>query len=229
MSILIVEAESIHRSRLQEALESAGFIVSAIGCMSDIQPVIIRKAFDVLVMDVDSIGGGWVKIVREVRQKYDTRILLTSNNSKRRDLFVGIEAGADDFVCGPFMYREFIAKIRNMSIRKVESQKKAAGTLRFEGFEFNTFESTLRRLGGEIIPLTRGERDILRLLLMNRNRILDRDELASAISQGQSCRNLKSIDVLIHRLRVKISDDSRPPKRIESIYGEGYVLNCRAS
>ena len=79
---------------------------------------------------------------------------------------------------------------------------------------------------GEIIPLTRGEYELLRAFVLNPGIVMDRDRLLATITHRQNGTNTRTVDVMVKRLRAKLGDDPRTPRIFGTSHGEGYVFTA---
>ena len=146
------------------------------------------------------------------------------------DRVVGLEIGADDYVTKPFELRELLARIRSVSRRSLglsaptPNRLEALITLCFDQFELNTGRRELRTAGGNVIALTTGEYELLRVLCGRGGHVLSRDQILQATHQRDSGPFDRTIDVQIGRLRRKLGDVGSAPRIIKAVRGAGYVL-----
>jgi two-component system OmpR family response regulator len=136
--------------------------------------------------------------------------------------------GADDYLAKPFSARELLARIKAI-LRRARTlpenlRPDNARNIRFGDWLLDTVQRQLVSAAGVVIPLSGAEYRLLRIFLSHPNRVLNRDQLVD-LTQGKEADPLdRSIDVQVSRLRQRLGDDSREPRLIKTVRGEGYVL-----
>jgi two-component system phosphate regulon response regulator OmpR len=183
---------------------------------------VLKKAvFDVMVLDVMMPGITGIELTRELRKRADLPILMLTALAETGDKIKGLEAGVDDYLSKPFEPKELLLRLKAILRRKPEPVETAAG---FEVGRWQ-YDPAVKELfdsnADERIRLTEGEAGLLEVLARHAGRILRREELARLCGlEG----NDRTIDVQVTRLRRKIEDDSRAPRYLQTIRGEGYML-----
>ena len=224
--ILIIEDEPVTRAMLAAYLGKSGYRISETDNAGDAEHIIGTDPVDLLLVDVNLSGKDGLQITREQRANSEIGIILISALTDDVDRIVGLEIGADDYVCKPFNRRELLARIRNLLRRTTKLRHINYQNLHFEGFVFDTITRRLHDPAGEMVPLTRGEFEILRALASHPGEVLNRDRLLHAITRQESEGSERTVDVLIRRLRQKLGDDPRMPRIISTAHGEGYVFTA---
>ena len=151
-------------------------------------------------------------------------IILVTSRDDDVDKIVGLEVGADDYVTKPFNPRELLARVKSPLRRSAARPAEVADSLRFSGWVLELSRRRLRDRAGQDVALTRGEFEVLALLVRHPGEILDRDRLSRAVSGHDWSPQDRSVDVLVRRLRVKLDDPARADSLIATIRGEGYRL-----
>ncbi len=185
-----------------------------------------RDSADLLIIDINLAGKDGLEITREQRARSEIGIILLSGRTDDVDRIVGLELGADDYVCKPFNRRELLARIKNLLRRTAAMRALSRRVFHFAGFAFDIASRQVTDAAGEVIALTRAEYELLRVFLANPGVVLDRDRLSSTITHRQNSTSTRTIDVLVQRLRVKLGDDPRLPHIIATSHGEGYVFTA---
>lgn len=224
--ILIVEDEPVTRKTLARYLDSFGYRVSETDSAEEAEAILARDAPDLLLVDINLKGRDGLEITRDLRSRSEIGIILISGRTDEVDRIIGLELGADDYVCKPFNRRELLARIKNLLRRTHALRALSRKSFRFEGFGFDPTTRQLTGRDGAVIPLTRAEYELLRIFVDNPGIVLDRDRLASAITQRRNGVNPRSTDVLVQRLRTKLGDDPRAPRILSTAHGEGYVFTA---
>jgi len=152
-------------------------------------------------------------------------IMLTAVTGES-DRVVGLELGAEDYVCKPFSLRELLARIRVVLRRQSNTRRwpNAGSVFHFAGWTLDVRARTLTSPTGGHVEVTTGEFELLQALVENPNRVLDRDQLLD-LARGRSSLSVdRAIDVQIMRLRRKIEPDPKDPRLIKTVRNGGYVF-----
>lgn len=224
--ILIVEDEPVTRKTLASYLDSFGYRVSECDTAEKAERVLTEDEPDLLLVDINLQGRDGLEITRDLRGRSEIGIILISGRTDEVDRIIGLELGADDYVCKPFNRRELLARIKNLLRRTQALRQIARRSVRFEGFGFELATRQLTGPQGETIPLTRAEYELLRAFVSAPGVVLDRERLAAVVSPRRGGVNLRSVDVLVQRLRGKLGDDPRTPRILSTAHGEGYVFTA---
>lgn len=225
--IVIIEDEPVTRATLTSYLDSHGYRVTEVASAEKAEVVLARDNADLLLVDINLEGKDGLQITREQRALSEIGIILISGRTDDVDRIVGLEMGADDYVCKPFNRRELLARIKNLLRRTMALRHLSRTVFRFEGFTFNVTTRALTRETGEAVRLTRAEYELLAQLVRHPAEVLGREKLAAAVTHRQEGGDPRTIDVLIRRLRSKIERDPKLPQIISTSHGEGYVFTGR--
>ena len=138
-----------------------------------------KGRFDLIVLDVMMPGEDGLSTCRRLRGMSKIPIVLLTAMSDETDRIVGLELGADDYVCKPFSPRELLARIRTILRRAgpAQEERPAASCLVFEGWQLDRVRRTLRDPQGSLVELTAGEYDLLVAFAEHPQHILTRDQL----------------------------------------------------
>jgi len=144
---------------------------------------------------------------------------------------LGLEMGADDYVCKPVRPRVLLARIRALLRRMEGNVVQAASERRRLQFGQLVVDNAMREawLGEQAIELTSAEFDLLWLLTSNAGRILSREEIFNALRGIEYDGQDRSIDVRISRIRPKIGDDPMHPRLIKTVRSKGYLFVAEAA
>ncbi|MBD9484779.1 response regulator [Pseudomonas sp. PDM14] len=228
--ILIVEDDQRLAELTQEYLESNGLKVAIESDGGKAAARILREQPDLVVLDLMLPGEDGLSICRKVRGQYDGPILMLTARTDDMDEVLGLEMGADDYVCKPVRPRVLLARIRAL-LRRSESSEAPSETQRRLQFGQLVIDSALREawLREQSIELTSAEFDLLWLLVANAGRILSREEIFTALRGIEYDGQDRSIDVRISRIRPKIGDDPMHPRLIKTVRSKGYLFVAEAA
>jgi len=179
------------------------------------------QPFDLVILDLSLPGMDGLEVCEQIRKKSDIPIIISSARSDLTDKIVGLEKGADDYLPKPYDPRELVARIKTI-LRRIGKQKcedsKNSAELRFDKNTQNIY------FRGEPLHLTAAEYGILTYLLEHANEVVSREDLIYNVDAIHEDSSLKSIDVIISRIRHKLEDNPRQPRFIRSVRGLGYRL-----
>jgi two-component system response regulator RstA len=230
--ILIVEDDERLAELTREYLESNGLKVAIESDGAKAAARILRDQPDLVVLDLMLPGEDGLSICRKVRPSYHGPILMLTARSDDMDQVLGLEMGADDYVCKPVRPRVLLARIRAL-LRRSEGVSEAAPVDNQRRLEYGVLviDSAMREawLREQSIELTSAEFDLLWLLASNAGRILSREEIFTALRGIEYDGLDRSIDVRISRIRPKIGDDPMHPRLIKTVRSKGYLFVAEAA
>ncbi|MFI8479481.1 winged helix-turn-helix domain-containing protein [Pseudomonas sp. NPDC078700] len=189
---------------------------------------IIREQPDIVVLDLMLPGASGLEICSKVRAHYAGPILMLTARTDDTDHVLGLETGADDYVCKPVRPRLLLARIHALLRRLQPLAPTQSRRLQFGPL---VVDNSLREawLANEPIELTGAEFDLLWLLTANAGRILSREEIFTALRGIEYDGQDRSIDVRISRIRPKIGDDPEHPRLIKTVRSKGYLFVAEAA
>lgn len=240
--VLAIDAESAILTMLRTALPDEGFDLSTVGSVKDFCKLDAVTNFDLYLIDINLADGNGLSILRKLRQKTQSGIILLSGRSSETDHVVGLEMGADDYVTKPFRIRELAARM-NAVYRRTggaetsppaqakdrEAEANQPGgqhscDFQFDGYRLRIAARALWRDGGCEIDLTSAEFNLLLALLKRKGQVLDRDQLMNAVKGKNWEVYDRAVDKLISRLRRKIPPPEPKAHYIRTVHGVGYVF-----
>ena len=226
-AVLVVEDDPGLRVLIARALQQNGFAVFQACSGPEMWHTLEQRPVDLILLDVMLPGKNGIDLCREIRARRDVPIIFVSAKGDETDRVVGLEIGADDYIPKPFSTRELIARIRAVLRRRpVESgaSAKSGEQVRFAGWSVDMRRRAVFSPSGASIELTGAEFDLLSSFINSPQRVLGRERLIelSRVRLGDSSD--RSIDVLVSRLRRKLSSAGQSPP-IVTVRGVGYMLN----
>jgi len=176
--------------------------------------------FDLLILDLSLPGMDGLDICKEVREKSNIPIIISSARSDVDDKIIGLMLGADDYLPKPYEPKELHARIisvlRRYQNRDDKQQKEEVLKLDKDAMAVSFF--------GNNLDLTKAEYEILSHLIEKKNCAISRVELINHSVSLDDEKQSRSLDVIISRIRQKLGESSKNPKYIHSIRGIGYRL-----
>lgn len=190
---------------------------------------------DLLIIDLKLAGMNGLDISKEVALNYDIPIIMISGVNDDIEKIVGLESGLDDFIDKPFNPRLLLARVRSRLRRSLHTHEERAkpkegikeklnADLSFGDFLLDSKRCTLYRESEGFIELTNTEFRLLEYFVKNANQIISRQDLSDELGLESSSYMMRSIDVLILRLRRKIELIPSKPKYLQTRRNRGYMF-----
>jgi two-component system response regulator BaeR len=213
--ILIIEDETKLAELLADYLRQAGFATVCIGEGNAAMAAVQQEQPDLILLDLMLPGKDGLEICREIRSFSGVPIIMVTARVEEIDRLLGLELGADDYICKPFSPREVVARVRAVLRRAGGEAAGASGLVLDE----SRYRATLH---GVDLELTAVEFKLLQLLAASPGRIFSRQQLMDRIYPDQRTVSDRTIDSHVKKLRKKIADISPQAQLIHSLYGVGY-------
>ncbi|MEG3754005.1 response regulator [Psychromonas arctica] len=214
--ILIVEDEESLAQVLSEYLSLSGFVTDVINDGSQAIEWLKNNPIDLLILDLMLPGTNGLDIYRELRTFSDVPVVMATARVDEIDRLIGLELGADDYICKPYSPREVVVRVKNI-LRRASDDTKA-----FEQI-LSINESTMQVLvKGQEVSLTRAEFRLLAHFHQHKDQVFSREQLMSQIYSDNRVVTDRTIDSHIKNLRRKIQNIDAEVDCIQSIYGVGY-------
>ncbi|HEY5523553.1 MAG TPA: response regulator [Desulfuromonadaceae bacterium] len=216
-TILIVEDEPKLARLLSNYLLQAGYDPECLENGLDVLPRVRESMPALILLDLMLPGRNGVDICKEIRTFSTLPIIMITARIEEIDRLLGLELGADDYICKPFSPREVVARVKAVLRRSANQQP--SGVVPTLKLDEERFQATLH---GHDLELTVVEFKLLSFLAANPGRIYNRTKLMDHIYPDQRVVSDRTIDSHIKNLRKKISGVSPESELIHSVYGAGY-------
>ena len=214
--VLVVEDDRKSSDLLLNYLRASGYEATSAYDGRDALRMIKERAPDAVLLDWMLPGLDGIGVCKAVRAFSDVPILMLTARIDEVDRLLGLDTGADDYVCKPFAPREVIARVRAL-LRRAEGRVKSSS--RPWEVDDASFRISWR---GQWLPLTRIEFMMFRLLLSRPGRVYSRDQLLTSVHDSQHDISDRAIDTHIKNLRKKVQAVEPGRDCIASVYGVGY-------
>jgi two-component system, OmpR family, torCAD operon response regulator TorR len=224
--IVVIEDDPVTRTALAGYLESFGYRITVCAGAEAAEKVLGQENPDLLIVDINLSGKDGLEITREQRARSEIGIILLSGRTDDIDRIVGLELGADDYVCKPFNRRELLARVKNLLRRTAAMRQLTRKVVHFAGYTFDTAARHVTDEAGGVIQLTRAEYELLRAFVLNPGIVMNRERLLSTITHRHNGTGTRTVDVMVKRLRAKFGDDPKVPRIFGTSHGEGYVFTA---
>ncbi len=181
----------------------------------------LSEKFDLVILDVMLPALNGLEVLRRIRKESDVPVIMLTARDAVMDKVSGLDAGADDYLTKPFAIEELLARIR-VALKKRGSVEVYTHKIEIHGVSMDTDRHEVT-VNGEIVELTNREFELLRTLMENKDIVMDREKLLSAVCGYDYLGETNIIDVYVRYLRTKI-DDRFGVKLITTVRGVGYVI-----
>jgi two-component system OmpR family response regulator len=178
-------------------------------------------AFDAVFLDVMMPGMDGLAVLRKIRERSRTPVIMLTAKGDETDRVVGLELGADDYLGKPFSPRELLARLRAV-LRRAQPEAEAERLVARDVVVDVAARTAL--VSGEAAPLTGLEFDLLVALMRRAGRVVPRTALLEEAGRSDVTVSERTVDVHVSNLRRKLGDREREPPLIRAVRGVGYVL-----
>jgi two-component system, OmpR family, response regulator BaeR len=212
--VLIVEDEPKLSALLRDYLLAAGFRTSMLDNGSEATDWIREQRPDLILLDINLPGVDGLSVCRQVRAFSEVPILMLTARVEEIDRLLGLELGADDYICKPFSPREVVARVRAVlrRARPIDTNSPPPVVLDQERFE--------ARVHGQVLTLTPVEFRLLGKLSSQPGRVFSREQLIGALYADHRVVSDRTVDSHVKNLRRKLIEVGIDP--IAAVYGVGY-------
>jgi two-component system, OmpR family, response regulator BaeR len=212
--ILIVEDEPKLAALEADYLKAAGFETHSIGDGREVVSWVQAQAPDLILLDLMLPGRDGLDICRELRTFSDVPIVMVTAKVEEIDRLIGLDVGADDYVCKPFSVRELVARVRAILRRR----RTASTALVIDE------QRHVAELDGRALDLTPVEFRLLLALASPSGRVFPRERLLERLYEDHRVVTDRTVDAHVKNLRRKLEEVRPGEELVRSIYGVGYKL-----
>lgn len=215
--LLLIEDDLEMQGLIKTYLEQARFDVLATDLPSRALDMMKENqgAIDLVILDLTLPEMDGFELCKKIRSISQVPIIISTARGDIYNKIQGFEKGADDYLAKPYEPAELIARI-NAMLRRFKPKEMVFDNLSI------SIEKRETRLNHQVLDLTNTEFDILVFLIENRLHPISREAIANTINAIHEDSLLRSIDTHVRNLRVKLNDNAKEPKFIQSVWGIGY-------
>jgi DNA-binding response OmpR family regulator len=215
--IVVVEDEAELAAAVAARLRSDGHLVSLAGDGPTAVELITAENPDLVILDLMLPGFDGLEVCRQIQRVHSVPVVMVTALGSETDRVVGLEVGADDYLCKPFSMRELTARIRAL-LRRVERPAGVpARPIRVGSVEIDVAK---RRtwLNGQLVGLTATEFDLLAFLLAHPGVVRTREDLLAEVWGYRNGSGQRTVDSHVRAIRRKVGPDV-----IRTVHGIGYA------
>ena len=226
--VLVVDDDPVVREMVSDYLIKHDLRVTAVADGKAMNEALAADVVDLIVLDLKLKTEDGMNLARRLREDSTIPIIMLTGRTDEADRVMGLELGADDYITKPFSPRELLARIRTVLRRRQaevrQGRPDGVRAYRFDGWELNLNTRKLKRPDGELVELSKGEFNVLVVLLGAPHRVLSRDQILDLSRLHNDEVYNRAVDLQIMRLRRKLEPDSASPKYIKTERGIGYIF-----
>lgn len=217
-TVLIVEDDRDLLEGLVFSLEAEGYRIMTAQSKAEGLRIAETEDCACILLDCNLPDGSGFDFCRQLRQHRKIPILMLTARDTEMDEVKALELGMEDFMSKPFSLAVLKARIKKLLLRETEELQLASNGIMADRGSCRVWKD------GQEIPCSRVEYQLLFYFMENKNQVLSKEQVLSAIwdSQGKYVDE-NTVSVNIRRLRAKIEDDPKHPQRIRNVYGMGYI------
>ncbi|EDM67705.1 DNA-binding response regulator BaeR [Moritella sp. PE36] len=225
--VLIVEDEVKIAQLLTDYLVQSNLETVMVHDGNAVLELVHNQYFDIILLDLMLPGKDGITLCKEIRQFSAVPIIMVTARVDEIDRLIGLELGADDYICKPFSPREVVARVKAV-LRRTQSQTQSLD-------KSDTIKSTPKvveldpekyqaRVFGIPVELTAIEFNLLQILAKEPGRIYSRSQLMNHVYHDHRVVSERTIDSHIKKLRKKLNDIKPDMELVQSVYSVGYKL-----
>lgn len=234
MNVFLLEDDDAIGMGLKYSLEKEGYEVNRVRTYEEAKRTWAAGKYDIGILDINLPDGNGYDVCRFIKANEDMPVIFLTAADAEVNVVMGLEIGADDYICKPFRINELMARIKTVLRRSRRGNDAAGpssdGVIDVQNIRIYTKEAKVVRLHAdtgeeETIELTALEYRLLLTFCTNRGIVLSRGNLLQDMwDVSGDFVNDNTLTVYIKRLREKIEEDPSEPKLIKTVRGLGYIM-----
>jgi two-component system, OmpR family, response regulator BaeR len=213
--VLIVEDERKLAELMRDYLLQEGYDTTLLDRGDTVEPWLEKSGADLILLDLMLPGKSGLDVCKAIRRTADTPIIMITARVEEIDRLLGLELGADDYICKPFSPREVVARVKAV-LRRGRHQDAAQSGLTLDDAGYKA------SIQGKDLGLTAVEFQLLKVLAAQPGRLYSRDQLMDAMYKDERIVSDRTVDSHVKKLRRKIAAVLPDREIIHSVYSVGY-------
>jgi two-component system response regulator BaeR len=214
--VLIVEDEAKLAGLLRDYLAQDGFEASVLHRGDEVEPWVSTHDVDLVLLDLMLPGKNGLEVCKALRASSGVAIIMVTARVEEIDRLLGLELGADDYICKPFSPREVVARVKAVLRRAKRGERPAEAGVKLDEAGYRA------TIGGTDLNLTAVEFQLLKVLADHPGRIYTREQLMDAMYRDERVVADRTVDSHIKKIRRKITAVLPDREVVHSVYGLGY-------
>lgn len=227
-NILVVDDDKEIRNALNIYLSNEGMNVFLAPDGKEALEIVENQEIHLILMDIMMPKMDGIAATLEIRKEKDIPIIILSAKSQDKDVILGLNVGADDYISKPFNFLELIARVKSnlrryLKYDNYQKDKEEVGSIEIRGLLLNPKTSEVF-VNGVQVHLTPIEFKILRLLMENKNITFSIQEIYEKVWKEPFYNSENTVAVHIRRIREKIEINPKEPMYLKVVWGVGYKI-----
>lgn len=223
LRILIVEDEELFRDALRDTLNLEGFAANGVGSIASYRAWRKSHSCDVLIVDRNLPDGDGLEVIKIHRQTEAGPIIVITCKGLPEDRILGLDSDADYYMVKPIVTDELISLLGRLSRRdEIHLTHRNSWIL-------NPINWRLQNVGGVSVVLTRSEFALINCFVERAGHAINREVIIDALGEQVKGYDIRRLETLVRRLRLKIKAAGLDEFPLATIYGKGYVFNGHLS
>lgn len=219
--ILLVEDDAKIARFVELELTHEGYAVTKSADGREALSLAEDGGFDLMLLDIMLPGLNGLEVLRRLRKVSDLPVIMLTARDAVMDKVSGLDSGADDYITKPFAIEELLARIRVVFKKRGGlAQRTRKMTVKGVTIDTDRYEVTC---GGELVELNHREYELVRILMENKNIVMNRQQLMNSVCGYDYMGETNIIDVYVRHIRSKI-DDRFGFRFITTVRGVGYAV-----
>jgi two-component system response regulator BaeR len=214
--ILIVEDEEKLAALLRDYLAQEGYDVAMLHRGDQVEDWVRAHGTELVLLDLMLPGKNGLEVCKALRASSEVSIIMVTARVDEIDRLLGLELGADDYICKPFSPREVVARVKAVLRRTRRGEGSPDGGLALDEAGYKAM------LAGKDLGLTAVEFELLKVLVAQPGRIFSRDQLMDLMYRDQRVVSDRTVDSHVKKIRKKIAAVLPDREIVHSVYGLGY-------
>ena len=215
--ILVVEDEPKLAGLLRDYLAQEGYEVAVLDRGDEVEPWVRAHGTDLILLDLMLPGKNGLEVCKALRASgAPISIIMVTARVDEIDRLLGLELGADDYICKPFSPREVVARVKAVlrRLKRGDAPQETGLTLDEQGYKAT--------VAGKDLGLTAVEFELLKVLASHPGRIYTREQLMDMMYRDQRVVSDRTVDSHVKKIRRKIAAVVPDREIVHSVYGVGY-------
>ena len=222
--VLIVDDEKLIVKGIRFSLEQDNMEVDCAYDGEEALEKVRNNQYDIILLDIMLPKLSGLEVCQQIREFSNVPIIMLTAKGDDMDKILGLEYGADDYITKPFNILEVKARIKAIMRRTIRDEKERTENIVEYGDLKLDCESRRVYICGKEMNLTAKEFDVLKLLVLNPNKVYSREKLLKTVWGADYPGDERTVDVHIRRLREKIETNPSEPKYVHTKWGMGYFF-----
>ena len=228
-TVLLIDDNKMWRLLLKNYLEKHNYLVLEAAYLCRATEILEKYAVDLILLDLSLPDGNGLPFIKEVKGYTDAPVIIVSSDSYKETILEGYRQGADDYVRKDCDMDVLMLKISNFIKRygdltaNENDENMIQKSYVFDDWSFDVSEYHIEDNTGEVIPLTKGEHQLLKVFIEYPDHTLSKEKLCESLMHENYQPSSRALDLKVSRLRKKINQD-KERDYIQTVHGVGYMF-----